>query len=109
MGAPALRTTSRATWSLKRPRRCVISIVQFAIPRGAATMAAMHRLQTHVRNAFLAGIFAVIPVAVTIFIIYWVNEQTIGITTWLYGRPIPFVGVLVAIAAVYLTGVITSS
>jgi len=69
----------------------------------------MHRLQAHLRNAFLAGIFAVIPVAVTLFVIYWVNAQTIGITAWLFHRPIPFVGILVAITIVYLTGVITTS
>lgn len=69
----------------------------------------MNRLQTHLRNTFLAGIFAIIPVAVTAFIIYWVNANTIVISTRLFNRPIPFVGVLIALAVVYFTGLITTS
>lgn len=69
----------------------------------------MHRFQTHLRNTFLAGTFAIIPIAVTAFVIYWVNANTIIISTRLFNRPIPFVGVLVALAAVYVMGVITTS
>ncbi len=69
----------------------------------------MHQVQAHLRNTFLAGIFATVPVAITIFVIWWINAQTIGITAWLFHRPIPFVGVLVAIAAVYFAGLLTTS
>src|SRR4051794_18872279 len=69
----------------------------------------MHRLQAHLRNTFLAGIFAVIPIAVTAFIVYWVNSHTIVISTQLFGRPIPFVGVLIAVTVVYVTGLLTTS
>ena len=69
----------------------------------------MDRLQTHLRNTFLAGIFAVTPIAVTAFIVYWVNAKTMLLTEALFHRPIPLVGVLVALAAVYLTGLLTTS
>jgi uncharacterized membrane protein len=68
------------------------------------------RFQRHLRQTFLAGIFAVVPVAVTIFIVYWVNLKTSIITAWLFPKhPIPFVGVAVAIAAIYFTGLLATS
>jgi len=69
----------------------------------------MHRLQAHLRNTFLAGIFAIIPVAITAFIVYWVNSRTIIISQQVFGRPIPFVGVLIAVVAVYLMGLVSTS
>ena len=68
------------------------------------------RFQRHLRQTFLAGIFAVVPVAVTIFIVYWINLKTSVITAWLLPKhPIPFVGVAVAIAAIYFTGLLATS
>src|SRR4051794_12061843 len=64
--------------------------------------------QAHVRNTFLAGIFAVVPIAVTIFIIYKVDEWTRGISQWMFGRTIPFVGALIAVAAIYLGGLVAT-
>jgi uncharacterized membrane protein len=64
----------------------------------------MQRIQKHLRNTFLAGIFAAIPVAVTVFIVVQVDQWTRGISSYLFGRPIPVVGVIIAAAAVYLTG-----
>lgn len=58
----------------------------------------MKSIQSHLRTTFLAGIFAVVPIAVTAFVIYKVDEYTRVIS------PIPFVGVLVALAAIYLVG-----
>jgi uncharacterized membrane protein len=69
----------------------------------------MQRLQNHLRNTFLAGIFAVVPVAITAFIIFYVTDEASLLTEWLFHRRIPFVGVLVALGAVYLAGLITSS
>jgi uncharacterized membrane protein len=68
----------------------------------------MQRFQAHVRNTFLAGIFAVVPVAVTIFIIYKVNEWTKFISEYFFDRSIPFVGVIIAIAVIYLVGVLAT-
>ena len=64
--------------------------------------------QAHVRNTFLAGIFALVPIAVTIFVIYKVDELTRGISNWLFGKPIPFVGILIAIAAIYAAGIVAT-
>ena len=58
----------------------------------------MQKFQAHLRTTFLAGIFAIIPIAVTAFIIYKIHEYSKGISS------IPFVGVLVALAAIYLIG-----
>jgi uncharacterized membrane protein len=68
----------------------------------------MQRLQTHLRNTFLAGIFAIVPVAITIFIIFKADEWTRGISKYLFGKPIPVVGAIIAIAAVYLAGLVVT-
>src|SRR5687767_3106759 len=69
----------------------------------------MQSLHKHLRNTFLAGIFAVIPIAVTIFVIWYVESKTRPLVKpW----PIldhPFVGVVVALAAIYLVGLIVTS
>jgi uncharacterized membrane protein len=62
-------------------------------------------LQTHLRNTLLAGAFAAAPVAVTVFLIYWVESTVRRVS----GSPIPFVGVLIAIAGIYLLGLVVSS
>ena len=69
----------------------------------------MFSLQKHLRNTFLAGIFSAVPLAVTVFIIWWVESKTRPISSWLFHRPIPFVGVAIAIGAIYATGLLTSS
>jgi uncharacterized membrane protein len=66
-------------------------------------------LQTHLRQTFLAGIFAVIPILVLLIIVYYADHYTRAITQWLFGRDIPFVGVLIALAAVYWVGLATRS
>ena len=65
--------------------------------------------QSRIRRTFVAGLFASVPLAATVFIIWYINAKTIGITEWLFNRPIPFLGVLIALAAIYLTGMITTS
>lgn len=64
--------------------------------------------QAHLRNTFLAGIFAVVPIAVTIFIIYKVDVLTRGISNYFFGHEIPFVGALIAVAAIYFAGVVAT-
>jgi uncharacterized membrane protein len=63
----------------------------------------------HLRQTFLAGIFAAVPIAVTIFIVYWINIKTTIISEWVFGRAIPFVGILVAISAIYVAGLVATS
>jgi len=58
---------------------------------------------------FLAGIFAFVPLAVTAFIIWWIDSKTRIITMWLFHRDIPFLGVLIALATIYFSGVVTTS
>jgi uncharacterized membrane protein len=65
--------------------------------------------QSRIRRTFVAGLFAFVPLAATVFIVWYINEKTIGITEWLFNRRIPFLGVVIALAAIYLTGMITTS
>jgi uncharacterized membrane protein len=60
---------------------------------------------THLRNTFLAGIFAATPVAVTVALVWWVESQVRQVT----GIRIPFVGLIVVCAGVYLLGLIVTS
>lgn len=69
----------------------------------------MPNLQNHLRNTFLAGIFAAIPIAVTVFIVWWVESKTRPISHWLLGREIPFVGVAIALAAIYASGLVATT
>src|SRR5438067_9915705 len=66
-------------------------------------------LQAHLRQTFLAGIFAVVPVAITVFIVYWINLKTSFISERLFSHAIPFLGVLLAIAAIYLAGLVATT
>lgn len=66
-------------------------------------------LQKHLRNTFLAGIFAAIPVAVTAFIIYYVDDKTRPLSTRLTGYNTPFLGIAITLAGVYVLGLIVSS
>ena len=65
-------------------------------------------LQKHLRNTFLAGAFAAMPIAATAFILYYVERITrelfakVGVQT-------PFLGLLLALAAVYALGLLVRS
>lgn len=66
----------------------------------------MSKFSTHLRNAFLAGIFAVIPVAVTAFVVWYIEGQSRALVQGLVGQSVaPFLGILVAIGLIYLVGV----
>jgi uncharacterized membrane protein len=69
----------------------------------------MANVQKHLRNTFLAGIFSAVPLAVTVFIIWWAEYHTRPISEYLFHRQIPFVGVGVSLAAIYAAGLLTSS
>jgi uncharacterized membrane protein len=64
----------------------------------------MDSTRDHIRKNFLTGMFAAIPVAVTLFIIYWINAQTQPITHWIFRRDIPFLGLILALITIYLIG-----
>ena len=69
----------------------------------------MSRLNNHLRKTFLAGIFAAVPVVVTGFIIWYVDHHTRVISEKLFRRSIPFVGIVVALAAIYLGGLVATT
>ena len=69
----------------------------------------MTQLKSPLRNTFLAGIFAAIPLAVTIFVIWYVEHVTRILTRELLNVDVPFLGVLLAIAAIYALGLVVSS
>jgi uncharacterized membrane protein len=63
----------------------------------------------HMRRTFIAGIFAFLPLAVTAFILWWVDDKTVNLTFWLFHRRIHFLGVLLTLAAIYAVGMVTNS
>jgi uncharacterized membrane protein len=63
----------------------------------------------NVRTTFIAGIFAFIPLAVTAFILWWIDDKTVIFTDWLLHRRIHFLGVLLTLAAIYAIGIVTNS
>lgn len=69
----------------------------------------MHPMQKHLRNTLLAGIFAAIPIAVTVFIIWWIDSKTRAISRFVFHNDLPFVGVLIAIVVIYIVGLIATS
>ena len=75
----------------------------------------MPQLQKHVRNTFLAGVFAAVPIVVTVFILWWVESKTRPGAHYMLERffhvhrDIPFLGVVLAIAGIYLVGMATTS
>lgn len=71
--------------------------------------AAMSLLQKHLRNTFLAGIFAAIPLAVTVFIVWYVEHATREPLRQITGINIPFVGIVAAVVGIYLLGLAVSS
>lgn len=65
----------------------------------------MGRVQTHVRNKLVAGTLAAVPVAVTAFILWYLDAQARG----LFGIRYPLLGLLVTIGGVYLLGLFITS
>jgi uncharacterized membrane protein len=69
----------------------------------------MKSLQEHLRKTFLAGIFAAVPLAVTGFIIWYVDAKTRIISEKVVGVSVPFLGVLIALAFIYLAGLVATT
>jgi uncharacterized membrane protein len=65
----------------------------------------MGRVQTHVRNKLVAGTLAAIPVALTIFILWYVDSAARG----LFGIRYPVVGLLAGIGGLYVLGLFVTS
>ena len=69
----------------------------------------MASLQKHLRNTFLTGVFAAAPIAVTAFVIVYVEGATRAPLERWFGIKTPFAGVLVAVALIYLLGLLVNS
>lgn len=70
------------------------------------------RIQAHLRQTFLAGIFAAIPIGVTVAILAIVYVKAAIITEAIVGRHVPGVGILgllVAIGLIYLSGLVATT
>jgi uncharacterized membrane protein len=65
----------------------------------------MRSLKNHVRNKFVAGILAAIPVAGTFFVLWYVDSKA----RLLLGLDVPFLGIAVALLAIYLLGLFVTS
>jgi uncharacterized membrane protein len=66
-------------------------------------------MQKHLRNTFLAGIFAAVPVGVTIFLVWYVENATRQLLVRAVGIDMRFIGIPIAILAVYFLGLIVTS
>lgn len=69
----------------------------------------MSPLQKHFRNTFLTGIFAAIPLAVTVAVVMYVEGMTRAPLRDYLNLNIPFVGVLIAVALIYALGLVINS
>jgi uncharacterized membrane protein len=67
--------------------------------------------QKHLRNTFLAGIFAAIPVGATIFIVWYIENATRAPLRKLFDGKldIPFIGIPIALLIIYLLGLAVTS
>jgi len=66
-------------------------------------------LSATIRRTFIAGIFAFLPLAVTAFILWWVDDKTYNLTYWLFHVHVHFLGVLLTLATIYAVGMVTNS
>jgi uncharacterized membrane protein len=74
-----------------------------------ATEPEKSRAYVNIRRTFITGIFAFVPLAVTAFIVWWVDDKTKLVTKFLFGREIHFLGVVFALAAIYALGLLVNS
>jgi len=63
----------------------------------------------NIRKTFLTGALFAAPVAVTAFIIWWINDKSQTFTFWLFNHNIPFLGVAIALVIIYFIGMISNS
>jgi len=71
-------------------------------------LAAMNNLLTHVRNKLLAGALAAAPIGAVVYLVILAEQYTKPLTHPL-GYHFPGLGVLIALTAVYLLGLLVSS
>lgn len=69
----------------------------------------MDWFKRHLRNTFLTGIFSAIPLVIAVVAIWYVEKLTREPLKALFGLDTPFLGVAVAITALYLLGLLVNS
>ena len=72
-------------------------------------MSLARRVQRHLRKTLLTGVFAAIPLAVTIAIIVYIEGKSREPARALLGLDIPFVGVAFAVVIIYFVGLVVTS
>jgi uncharacterized membrane protein len=65
----------------------------------------MRRLAVHLRNMLVGGTLAVVPVAIALSVVWYVDERT----RELYGVQQPLLGVAVTLVGLYCLGVVATS
>jgi uncharacterized membrane protein len=68
----------------------------------------MGTLLTHLRNKFVAGALAAIPIAIVVYVIVWAEQSTRVLAEPL-GYHVPGLGLLIAVVGVYLLGLCVTS
>lgn len=66
-------------------------------------------IASHLRKTFLAGILAAVPVAITAFVVWYVDDRTRILGKKVLGVDLPGVGLVVAVAVIYLLGLVVTS
>ncbi len=69
----------------------------------------MSSIADHFRRVFIAGAFAAVPLVVTGVAVWYVESSTQFISTRLFGRPVPLVGLVICVGGVYLLGLAISN
>lgn len=65
----------------------------------------MGHITKHVKSKFVAGLIAAIPVAITVFLVFYVDSMVQKVVR----LPYPFLGILLSLAALYGLGVFVTS
>jgi uncharacterized membrane protein len=65
----------------------------------------MGRIAKHVKNKFVAGLIAAIPLAITLFLVFYVDSVVQRVVR----LPYPFLGTLFSLAVIYCLGVFVTS
>lgn len=65
----------------------------------------MGRIAKHVKNKFVAGLIAAIPLAITLFLVFYVDSMVQRVVR----LPYPFLGTLLSLAVIYCLGVFVTS
>lgn len=68
----------------------------------------MGTLLAHIRNKFVAGAFAAIPIAIVIYLVVWAEQSTRALAEPL-GYDLPGLGLAMAVVGLYLLGLCVTS